>query len=130
MNITVMEYDIECSLRNTVKRYDTLAKERGATVSRRLRKTPYRREPEHEHRLPAKQGPCVACPWCKNPFALEDFKQYTSCKELGREIREDQMRIGAEVEECKNKVGKRRTNIWAVTMVATGQQPLADYQIL
>ena len=110
MKITVMEYDFESSLRNSVTRYESLAAECGASVSKRLRKTPYRQEPEHMHRLPAKAGPCVACPWCKNPFAPEDFKQYKSCKELDTEIRLNKMKIKAEVEEMKAQLPSARDN--------------------
>ncbi len=101
VRLTVMEYDFESSLRNSIVRYEALAAECGASVSKRLRKTPYRSEPEHHHRLPAKAGPCVACPWCKNQFAPEDFKQYKSCKELVTEFRSNKMKIKAAVEELK-----------------------------
>ena len=66
-------------------------------------KTPYRGEPDHEHGQPAKDGPCVACPWCQTPFAPEEFHQYESCEALDKEIRESKKKIRDEVEMLKKQ---------------------------
>ena len=101
-----MEYDFECSLRNSVQRYKALAEECGAVVRALGRKTPYRKEPDHEFRQPAKQGPCMTCPWCKVPSAPEDFKKYTNIQELERELRENKKVIREQVEQIKEAAEK------------------------
>ena len=67
--IQAIEYDFECSLRAAVDKYRALARECGVEIRLDPRPTPYRREPVHEHGLPAQEGPCVACPWCKGAFS-------------------------------------------------------------
>ena len=99
--VTTMEYDFESSLRNSVARYKALAKGCGVEVKLRKCATPYRGDPEHEHRIPHAKGPCVACPWCQTPFAPEEFRQYDSVEALDAERQADKKRIMGEIEALK-----------------------------
>ena len=99
--VTTMEYDFESSLRNSVARYKSLAKGCGVEVKLRKCATPYRGDPEHEHRVPHTKGPCVACPWCQTPFAPEEFRQYDSVEALDAERQTNKKRIVVEIEALK-----------------------------
>ena len=66
--ITIMEYDVECSLRASIAKYKALAKECGVDVKVEPRPTPYRREPVHEHGAPPQGGPMRGLPMVPNGF--------------------------------------------------------------
>ena len=52
----------------------------------------------------------MSCPWCKNPFAPEEFKHHKSCKEFDRELRENKMKIRDDVERLKQEVYANKDN--------------------